>query len=254
MQWSLERIRLTRCASAERSLQEKLMSLTFAVADLHGRFDLLLAAEQAIAARAGGNAATVVTLGDYVDKGLHSAELLDRLIRGFDGPQRWIHLKGNHDVIMQDALRDPAELPRWMRNSGATTLRSYDPSSAGVPKPSIVPADHRAFLERLPSMHVDRHRVFVHAGVDPALPLDQQDHATLLWKNYAEGDASGHGARHVVHGHHPFRDGPRLFAGRSNLDTLAWSTGRLVIAVFDDDVAGGPIDLIEVIGPPLEAG
>lgn len=230
------------------------MSLTFAVADLHGRFDLLLAAEQAIAARAGGNAATVVTLGDYVDKGLHSAELLDRLIRGFDGPQRWIHLKGNHDVIMQDALRDPAELPRWMRNSGATTLRSYDPSSAGVPKPSIVPADHRAFLERLPSMHVDRHRVFVHAGVDPALPLDQQDDATLLWKNYAEGDASGHGARHVVHGHHPFRDGPRLFAGRSNLDTLAWSTGRLVIAVFDDDVAGGPIDLIEVIGPPLEAG
>jgi serine/threonine protein phosphatase 1 len=235
-------------------LQEKLMSLTFAVADLHGRFDLLLAAEQAIAARAGGNAATVVTLGDYVDKGPDSAQLLDRLIRGSHGPLQWVHLKGNHDVIMQEALRDPAQLPRWMRNSGATTLRSYDPSSAGVPKPSIVPADHRAFLERLPSMHVDRHRVFVHAGVDPALPLDQQDHATLLWKNYAEGDASGHGARHVVHGHHPFRDGPRLFAGRSNLDTLAWSTGRLVIAVFDDDVAGGPIDLIEVIGPPLEAG
>jgi len=230
------------------------MSLTFAIPDLHGRLDLLRAAEQAIAASAGGAPATVVTLGDYVDKGPDSAQLLDRLIGASHAPQQWVHLKGNHDVIMQEALRDPAQLPRWMRNSGATTLRSYDPSSAGVPPTAVVPADHRAFLERLPSMHVDRHRVFVHAGVDPALPLDRQDEATLLWKNYAEGDASGHGDRHVVHGHHPFLDGPKLFAGRTNLDTLAWSTGRLVIGVFDDAVAGGPRDLIEVRGPPGEAG
>ena len=89
-------------------------------------------------------------------------------------------------------------------------------------------------------MHADRQRIYVHAGLDPELPLDRQTERTLLWKRYPEGDAVDFGGRHVVHGHDSFADGPKLYAGRSNLDTRAWRTGRLVIAVFDDDRPGGP--------------
>jgi len=57
-----------------------------------------------------------------------------------------------------------------------------------------------------------------------------------------------------VHGHESFVDGPKLYEGRSNLDTRAWKTGRFVIAVFDDDTPGGPIDFLTVQGPANSPG
>ena len=75
----------------------------------------------------------------------------------------------------------------------------------------------------------------------------------LLWKRYPTGADVGHGARHVVHGHDPAVDGPIRYERRTALDTLAWQTGRLVIAVFDDAKAGGPIDTIEIRRAPVEA-
>ena len=228
------------------------MSRTYAIPDLHGRADLLELAIDALAARTHGQAATVVLLGDYVNKGPASADVIARLVAGLDPAWRTIFLKGNHDGLMLDALRDPRKLPLWLDNSGASTLRSYAPESDRVPDPAIVPEEHRAWLARLQTIFIDVHRVYVHAGVDPAKPLDAQDERTLLTKRYAADDASGHGDRHVVHGHNPFRDGPKLLAGRSDLDTMAWQTGRLVIGVFDDATPGGPIDFITVKGPPFE--
>ena len=50
-----------------------------------------------------------------------------------------------------------------------------------------------------------------------------------------------------MHGHHQFEDGPKLFSGRTDLDTFAWHTGRLVVGVFDNDKSGGPVDLLEIV-------
>jgi serine/threonine protein phosphatase 1 len=102
-------------------------------------------------------------------------------------------------------------------------------------------------------MHVDRQRIYVHAGLDAEFPLDRQSEKTLLTKRYPLyplGDRFDFGGRHVVHGHDSQADGPKLYEGRSNLDTQAWRTGRLAIAVFDDDTPGGPIDFVTVQGPP----
>lgn len=101
-------------------------------------------------------------------------------------------------------------------------------------------------MDALPAIHTDAHRVYVHAGVDPAMPLRAQAEKTLLWKRYSKGKPAGHGALHVVHGHDPDDDGPILYKGRTAMDTRAWATGRLVIGVFDDAVAGGPVDMIEL--------
>lgn len=214
--------------------------LTFAVADLHGRFDLLGDALAAIENYpAGAFARTVVFLGDYVDRGPHGAEVMERLVAGPPEGWAWICLKGNHEAMMALALRNPDRLDWWIGNGGDATVASYRERRDEI-------AAHLAFVDALPTLHRDAHRVYVHAGVDPAVPLDAQADRTLLWKRYADGDAGGHGPLHVVHGHDPDEAGPRTFAGRTALDTYAWSTGRLVVGVFDDALAGGPIDLIEL--------
>ena len=215
--------------------------LTYAVADLHGRLDLLEAALDAIATHADGVAQDIVFLGDYVDRGPSSADVLARLIAGPSDGWRWTCLKGNHEAIMALALRDPNELDWWVDNGGATTMASYRGRRHLV-------APHLDWIDGLQTMHVDTHRVYVHAGVDPDVPLVAQAEKTLLWKRTPHADGRGHGARHVVHGHTPNIDGPVCLAARTNLDTLAWLTGRLVVGVFAG--AGGPIDLIELEGAP----
>jgi serine/threonine protein phosphatase 1 len=217
------------------------MSFTYVIPDIHGRDDLLGRALAAISAHRGDG--LIVMLGDYVDKGPHSKEVVERLRAGITG---WnlVALKGNHDAMMVAGLRDPAKLDSWMEKGGDSALASYGGD------PSAVPEAHIAWLEQRPLMHVDINRVYVHAGVDPDLPLDQQSEATLLWKRYPKGYGAGFGARHVVHGHDNDPDGPLLFDGRTNLDTLAWRTGRLTVGVFDDDRPGGPVDLIVVRGTP----
>jgi serine/threonine protein phosphatase 1 len=226
------------------------MSLTYAIPDLHGRYDLLCEGLERIWAHAAGRSGTVILLGDYVDKGPQSRQVIDRLRSGL--AQCWkstgwtsVALKGNHDAMMVDGLRDPVnKRAAWFEKGGEAALASYGGEAAGVP-----PA-HIAWLDQLPLMHLDPHRLYVHAGVEAGVALAQQTEQTLLWKRYPPGDPSGFEGRHVVHGHDNFPDGPLLYPGRSNLDTLAWRTGRLMIGIFDDAKAGGPADFIEVHGPP----
>ena len=218
--------------------------LSYVIADLHGRLDLLEAALDAVARHAGDAAQTIVFLGDYVDRGPASADVLQRLVAGPREGWRWICLKGNHEAIMALALRDPTQLDWWTDNGGDRTIASYRDLRHLLPP-------HLAWIDALPSLHVDDHRVYVHAGVDPEVPLEAQAEQTLLWKRAPRDDTRGYGAFHVVHGHTPITEGPLRLSGRTDLDTLAWATGRLVVGVFDDAIAGGPIDLIEVKRAPV---
>ena len=222
------------------------MGLTYVIPDIHGRDDLLGEAIAAITARSGGEAGAIVTLGDYVDKGPDSKQVIDRLLRGIAAGWSLIALKGNHDAMMVEALRDSAKMASWMEKGGDAALASYGGD------PAAVPQSHIGWLDRLLLMHLDTHRLYVHAGIDPEVPLDRQSEATLLWKRYPKGFSQGFGKLHVVHGHDNFPDGPLLYQGRTNLDTLAWRTGRLTIGIFDDDKPGGPVDFIAVKGPPAE--
>lgn len=217
--------------------------LTFAVADLHGRRDLLDMALTAIDLYRGADRpGTVVFLGDYVDRGPQSSEILARLIEGAAPGWTWVCLKGNHEAMMSLALRNEERLDWWIGNGGDATIASYRDRRDSV-------ARDLTWMDDLPTIHRDANRIYVHAGVDPAIPIDRQPEKTLLWKRY-NGETEGHGPYHVVHGHDPSVEGPLLLAGRTDLDTLAWRTGRLVIGVFDDTLPGGPIDLIEIKGQP----
>jgi serine/threonine protein phosphatase 1 len=218
------------------------MTVTYVIPDIHGRHDLLVEGLAAITARSDGG--VIVMIGDYVDKGPDSKQVIDRLLS--DIPEGWslVALKGNHDAMMVEALRNPSKMAAWITKGGDAALASYGGD------PAAVPQAHIDWLDQLRLMHVDTHRVYVHAGVDPEVALDQQSEATLLWKRYPKGFSGGFGDRHVVHGHDNFPEGPLLYVGRTNLDTLAWRTGRLTIGVFENDRAGGPVDFIVIRGPP----
>ena len=136
--------------------------------------------------------------------------------------------------MMVEGLRDPSKLAFWLERGGDTALASYGGD------PAAVPQAHIAWLDQLRLMHVDAHRLYVHAGVDPGMRWIGRAKKRCCGNATRKDDSSGFGERHVVHGHDNDPEGPLLFEGRTNLDTAAWKTGRLTVGVFDDDRPGGP--------------
>lgn len=222
------------------------MTFTYAVADLHGRYDLLVLGYSAIVAHAKGRRGTIVHLGDYVDRGPESRQVLEFLMNGVTVPI-WMHricLMGNHEDMMIRTLTEGLEPDWWVRNGGGQTLLSYGHPSRGDYNPRVVPVEHVEWMMNRPKFFADKHRLFVHAGVDPTKDLKDQDEAVLMW--HRDDPSRGHRGRHVVHGHTPSSKNPGTTGDSTNLDTGAYSTGRLVIGVFDNDVPGGPIDYLEI--------
>jgi serine/threonine protein phosphatase 1 len=226
------------------------MSLTYAIPDIHGRLDLLESAIAKIIEHSAGERSTIVTLGDYVDRGPSSHQVIERLMGWQPEKLAVVYLKGNHEAMMWETCNKLAELSWWLKNGGDRTLASYGQPSSENPDPRIVPQAHLQWIAGLALMHVDQHRVFVHAAVDPKVPLDRQSEQTLLWKRYSEDFDLGHGRRHVVHGHHANPKAPIVTGGKTNLDGLAWKTGRLVVGVFEESRPGGASEFLEIVGPP----
>ena len=219
---------------------------TYAIGDVHGCFDLLERAFATIAEHAAAHSGsvryTVVTLGDYIDRGPDSRKVIERLMRGADGSYSLICLMGNHEAMMVETIREGLNPTWWCSNGGYETLASYEAVTAsGVP-----PIAHVDWAASLPRFYVGLHRVYVHAFVDPDIALEAQDQDRLIWHRYSAADERGHGFRHVVHGHTPHANGPILLRGRTNLDTGAFFTGRLTVGVFDDALPGGPVEILEV--------
>jgi serine/threonine protein phosphatase 1 len=224
------------------------MSVTYAIPDLHGRVDLLQSAIARIVEHSSGERSTIVTLGDYVDRGPSSRQVIEYLMDWQSNKHTLVCLKGNHEAMMWEVCNNLSDLSWWIRNGGDRTLESYGESSQENLDPAIVPEAHLNWIASLSPIYVDRHRVFVHAGVDSDIPLQQQSERVLLWKLYQPGHRLGHGRRHIVHGHHANPSAPIVTKARTNLDALAWRTGRLVVGVFEDDRPGGASEFLEILG------
>ena len=200
----------------------------YAIGDVHGFSHQLDQLFVAIADHAGDRAYDLVFVGDYVDKGPDSAGVLQRLM-GFEGDQvRLTCILGNHARMMQLAARDEASEAKWFAMGGAAVLAEY-----GVARARDLPADVLAWVAARPTSHEDAQRYFVHAGVDPLRPLeDQTDEIRLSMRGRFLTEDHDFG-KHVVHGHTPMFDGwPTLTAYRTNLDTGVAVTGKLTAAMF----------------------
>lgn len=228
-------------------------SLTYAIGDLHGRHDLLMACMNAIAAYAPGTAMKAIFLGDYVDRGPDSNKVIESLI-GLSAAPNITILKGNHEDLMVRAFkdRDNVDIENWLMNGAIETLESYGWERWNPMFDGYVPQAHIDFLDGLPTVAEDDLRIFVHAGLIPGVPVDQHDHHDVLWirQAFLRGKP-GDFPKYVVHGHthtHSQKKTsiPEVLEHRCNLDTGGYHTNVMAIAVFDDKQAA-PIDIIDVI-------
>lgn len=204
--------------------------LTFAIGDVHGSFHSLRRLLLKCAAHESSRAHKFIFLGDYIDRGPDSREVVEFLIRfQFLNPSRVICLCGNHE----DALlrkRTASDLTLWLANGGVSTLASYN-----VISPDELPKKHIDWFRSLPTFHDDGKRFFVHAGAAPDRALAAQLRHDLLWIREPFLSSKNDFGRLVVHGHTSVPGLPDLRSNRLNLDTGAVFGGPLSAAVFDDE-------------------
>lgn len=222
---------------------------TYAVGDVHGRFDLfrqLMAIVERDQAALAPAATQIVLLGDIIDRGPDSARMVKGCMRLTASTDRFIVLKGNHEDMMVRALRGDLTIYRfWLANGGRDTLQSWgmDPAVChGAPTlknlriaADVVGSEVLNWLQNLPLHYQHGKHLFVHAGIRPGVALRKQKPNDLMWitDEFLNCDAS-HGMT-VVHGHSIGEDGVVMRPNRIGIDTGAYRTGRLTALGVEND-------------------
>jgi diadenosine tetraphosphatase ApaH/serine/threonine PP2A family protein phosphatase len=243
----LNKARPARAAEARRLPQAPPGIRLYAVGDIHGQIELLDKLHAAIAEDGQkGNPLQriIVYLGDYVDRGLHSREVVSRLLEGPLPGFRAVHIKGNHEQAVLDFLEDPSFGPQWAKFGGLETLYSYGVEDAAqLSKPEQffkaadlffdhLPAAHLRFFKALPTNLTVGDYYFCHAGVKPGVPLGKQAEEDLLWIRDEFLESKADFGKIVVHGHSPEPE-PVLRPNRVGVDTGAYMTGVLTCVVIE---------------------
>lgn len=221
------------------------------VGDLHGELDCLEVMIALLETRA--PEAQWVFVGDYIDRGDQSAQVLERLRRLEEARPDTIFLRGNHEDMMLSFLDTPEETGnRWMRYGGLQTMASFGafrlgeqnaPEALRVARDQLVelmPEGLGDWLAARPRWVQTGNVAVVHAGADPALPMDAQTDRSLTWGHRAFGRQAREDGVWVAHGH-TIVDMPRERNGVISVDTGAYATGRLTAAL----VGSGMVEFVQ---------
>lgn len=224
-------------------------TVIYAIGDIHGRYDLLAAITERIAADAAQRSARrriLVCLGDYVSRGIDSRRVVEMLLEPPPEGFERVTLKGNHEDLLLRYLAGELDAGRhWFDYDGQDTLADY-----GVDIPDRQARDdanlallRQRFEAALPQAHLEFFRslrinyraggyYFVHGGVRPGVPLDRQSPHDCMWirATFLNSEAD-HGAV-VVHGH-SIREQPELRPNRIGIDTGAYRSGVLTGLVLE---------------------
>ena len=218
----------------------------YCIGDIHGRLDLLQQLHGMIVEDGGAwkGDRTLVYLGDYIDRGMHSREvieeLLDAPLSGFES----VYLLGNHEQTLLDFLQHPKMASGWLAWGGRETLASYgihmpphvrpDPEQLRDEFQSQLPERHLEFYRAMQMMHVSGDYLFVHAGIRPGKPLQEQSNEDLLWIRDDFTESRQQHEHVVVHGH-TISEEVAFHLNRIGIDTGAYATGILTCLVLEGE-------------------
>lgn len=217
----------------------------YAIGDIHGCLDRLVALHEMIAedlAERPAKHSILVHLGDYVDRGTDSAQVVDWLINGPPVPaDEFVNLMGNHEQMMLAAVSgwDKEAPDLWLANGGADSLLSWG-INRSVPQPewaARLPVPHLLFLRDLATSHRIGPYLFVHAGIMPGVAVDKQARHDMLWiREPFLNSRADHGVV-VVHGHTPKKE-PVVLPNRIAIDTGAVLGGALTCVMLEGNQLG----------------
>ncbi len=218
----------------------------YAIGDIHGCFDLFEALAEAIEKddkKSGPADTTVILLGDLVDRGPDSRKVIEGA-RDWQKSRKVRILAGNHEEMFLESFADKGTLRHFLKHGGRETILSY-----GIPKKEyndasieslqerlheLVPKKHRKFMESFEEWIVIGDFAFVHAGITPGVPIEDQKRRDLLWireRFLAHDEPHPH---IIVHGHTIFEDVDER-SNRIGVDTGAFRYGRLTAVVLEGD-------------------
>ena len=219
----------------------------YAIGDIHGRADLLRTLLEKIAndsRKAPVEQERLVYLGDYIDRGHESRQVIDLLLEGPPPGFDAIYLKGNHEEALLNFLATPNFGYEWQHYGGLETLASYGVTELGARLSSedfdrahdqlkaALPESHLAFFRTLELSACFGDYFFTHAGVRPGIPLEEQRPEDLLWIRSEFTRWRGRFEKVVVHGH-SISEEPEFERSRIGIDTGAYLTHRLTSVVLE---------------------
>ena len=198
------------------------MERIYAVGDIHGCYDKLMALMEKMDIDFESD--TLVFLGDYIDRGPQSFEVVAYLA---DLKQRYantIFLKGNHEEMLEKYLSGEDRIT-YLVNGGQQTLESYmnRPRPEGEP---AIPSTHLEFFKSLRIYHETQNYIFVHAGLKNKVPLEKQKTEDILWIRRRFIESKYDYGKMVVFGHTPLHE-PLLLPNKIGIDTGAVYGNRL---------------------------
>lgn len=216
----------------------------YVIGDIHGRCDLLDELIRAIEAddKASGPAdTTIIFLGDLVDRGPESARVID-VARAWGKQRKVRYIAGNHEEMFLESFEDKEMLRHFLKHGGKQTVLSYGIKKKRYTELTIkelqaelhelVPNKHRKFLAAMEDIVFAGDYVFVHAGINPKRPLDDQKKSDLRWIRERFLKHREPFSHVVVHGHTIFEDIEQT-PYRIGIDTGAFRTGNLTALVLE---------------------
>lgn len=215
----------------------------YAIGDIHGRYDLLVELLDMIGRddwrRKHREDTSLVLLGDYVDRGPQSREVIDFILKLREQWPDLTCLMGNHEQVFLMAINGDEQAVRFFTREGVggrETLMSYgiaaeqidalEPAELWDLIDKAVPQEHRDFLASLNSQAIIGDYAFVHAGIQPGVPMNEQEETDLYWIRDVFLNSEEAHPYMIVHGH-SIREDVEMRTNRIGIDTGAFATGRL---------------------------